>query len=104
MLEGSGVGVSPAGTSAVSKHEIKSVTQHQGACSRGGSGGGFPPRHGCCVQARDRYCDYKQKNGALHFMVACALRGGGGLLHLREHISLRCALGGGKCVAEPGHL
>ena len=43
MLKGgSGEGSPPPGTAAVSKHEIKSVTQHQGACSRGGSGG-FPP-------------------------------------------------------------
>ena len=33
-----------------------SGTQHKGACSRGGGPrGGYPPRHGCCVQARDRY-------------------------------------------------
>ena len=47
----------PPGTTAVSKHETKSVTQHQGACSRGGSGEVPPPLHGYCVQARDRYCD-----------------------------------------------
>ena len=41
---GSREGVSPPGTSAVSKHETKSVTQHQGACSRGGVWGGVPPR------------------------------------------------------------
>ena len=40
---------------AVSKHQTISGTQHEGACSRGGSGGGSggvftPPRHGCCVK------------------------------------------------------
>ena len=124
-------------------------------------GGGFPLRHGCCVQARDKICDpaeggvleggvresppparllcpstrqvqqttgarggggvggvsppgtaavskhekgivTKQITGALQFMVAFALRGGG--QHLREYISLRCALGGGRSVPEPARL
>ena len=78
----------------------KSVTQHQGACSRGGGGG-----YGCCVQARDKVCDpapgsvfkgvsppgmaavfkhetgtvtKQQITGALQFKVAFTLRGGGG--------------------------
>ena len=135
-------GGSPAGTSAVSKHETKSVTQHQGACSKGRSGGVPPPstaavsehETGCCVQARDRYCEqlvlegggpgggsppgtaavYKHETGtvteqttdALQFMVAFALRGGGGggLLHIREYISLRCVLESGRCVPEPARL
>ena len=33
------------------------MTEHQGACSRVGVRGGVPPRHGCCVQARDKTCD-----------------------------------------------
>ena len=57
--------MSLSGTSAVSKHETKFVTQHQETCSRGGSGGDLPPgtaavsehETGGCVQARDRYCD-----------------------------------------------
>ena len=126
---GSGAGGSPSGTAAVSKHETKYVTRYKGACSRGGSGR-VPPRHGCCVQARDRYSKQlvleggggwggfppgtaavskhekgtvtKQITGALQFMVAFALRGGG--QHLREYISLRCALGGGRSVPEPARL
>ena len=39
----------------------------------------------------------KQTTGALHFMVAFALRVEGGQL-LRVHISLRCSLGGGRSV------
>ena len=134
------------------------MTQHQGACSRGGGREGFSPRHGCCVQARDKICDpaqggvleggglervsppgtaavskhetgtvtkqptgargggsgevslpgtaavskhetstvTKQTTGALKFMVAFPLRGGGRGQLLREYISLRCALGGGR--------
>ena len=82
-----GVGPGGPGTAAVSKHETKSVTQHEGGVrgggfppgtatvskhetgtvtkqttgarggGPGGVRGGFPPRYGCCVQARDRYCD-----------------------------------------------
>ena len=64
----------------------------------GGVRGGFPPPGTAAVT--------KQTTGALQFMVAFAMRGGGGggLLHLREYISLGCALGGGKCVPEPAHL
>ena len=52
MLGGGGTeGGYPPDTAAVSKHETKYVTQHEGARSRGGSGGGFP------VQARDKICD-----------------------------------------------
>ena len=78
VVEGGGPeGVSPPGTATVSKHETKSVAQHQGAWSRGGGPGGVssPPRLRCpstrqgtvtkhdigycvnCVQARDMYCD-----------------------------------------------
>ena len=47
----------------------------------------------------------KQTTGALPFMVDFALRGGGGgVLHIREYISLRCALGGGRYVPEPARL
>ena len=42
VLEGgeSGGGLPPPGTAAVSKHQTISGTQPEGACSRGGSGGG----------------------------------------------------------------
>ena len=50
-------GVTPPGTAAVSKHETGTVTKQTNGCSMGVSEGDFPPRHGCCVQARDRYCD-----------------------------------------------
>ena len=120
------------------------MSQHEGSARGGGpGGGGVPPRHVCCVQARDKIYDpaprgvleggvregfppparllcpstrpaavskhetgtvTKQTIGALQFMVSFALRGGGRLLHIREHISLRCALGGGRCVPEPAHL
>ena len=41
----------------------------------------------------------KQTTGALQFMVAFALRGGGGGAQLlREYISLRCALAGGRSI------
>ena len=124
------------GTSGMPKHETKSATQHQTAYSTVGSGGCFPPpgtaavsehETGCCVQARDRYCEKpvlegggslrgtaavskhetgtvtKQTTGVVQFMVAFALRGGG-VLHICEYISLRCALGGGRCVPEPARL
>ena len=42
---------------AVSKHETGTVTKQRIDARGGGSGGGVAPRHGCCVQARDRYCD-----------------------------------------------
>ena len=45
----------------------------------------------------------KQSTDALQSMAAFALRGGGGQ-HLRECISLRCALGGGRSVPEPARL
>ena len=53
MVEGGG----PPGTTAVSKHETGTVTKQTTGARGGGFGGVFPPRHGCCVQARDRYCD-----------------------------------------------
>ena len=41
---GSGGGLPPPGTAAVSKHQTISGTQHEGACSRGRvRGGGLPP-------------------------------------------------------------
>ena len=40
----------------------------------------------------------KQTTGAIQFMVAFALRGGGGGQLLRQYISLRCDLGGGRSV------
>ena len=72
-------GVFPPGTAAVSKHETGTVIKQTTGARGGGSWGvpgGFPPRHDCCAQARDRYCD-KQTTGALQFMVAFALQGGG---------------------------
>ena len=96
MLEG-GVwgGDSLPGTAAVSKHEKKSVTQLQGACLRG-----------AVVSKHETGTVTKQTTGALQFMVAFALRGGGGegLANVREYISLRCALGGGRSVPEPARL
>ena len=105
------------------------MTRHQGACSRGVSGGGFPPRNGCCVQAGDKICEpapeglleggyprevcppgtaavskhetgtvTMQITGALQFMIAFALQGGGWGQLLREYISLHCALGSGRSV------
>ena len=68
LEEGGPGGVPPLGTATVSKHETGTVT--------------------------------KQRTGALQFMVAFALRGGagGGGQLLREYISLRCALEGGRSV------
>ena len=41
---GSGGGLHPPGTAAVSKHQTISGTQHEGACSSWGvRGGGYPP-------------------------------------------------------------
>ena len=44
----------PPGTAAVSKHGTCTVTK-QTTGARGGGPWCFPPRHSCCVQARDRY-------------------------------------------------
>ena len=71
------------------------MTQHEGACSRGGSGGGPPPPDTAAVSKHETGTVTKQTTGALQFMVAFALRGG---QLLREYISLRCALGGGRSV------
>ena len=55
---GPGGGLPPPGTAAVSKHQTISGTQHEGACSRGGSGGGFrggvppPPARLLCPSIR----------------------------------------------------
>ena len=62
----------------------------------GGPGGGSPPGT-AAVSKHETGTVTKQTTGALQFMVAFALRGGGGQL-LREYISLRCALGGGRSV------
>ena len=69
------------------------MTQHQGACSREGSGG-FPPGT-AAVSKHETSTVTKQTTGALQFMATFALRGG---QLLREYISLRCALGGGRPV------
>ena len=133
VLEGGVLGGFP-GTAAVSKHETKSVTQHQGACSRGRLGGSPPPRHGCCVQARDKICDpapggvlegrcpegvslpgtaavSKHETGTLTKQATGALQfmvafalRGEGGQHLRKYISLRCALGVGTSVPEAARL
>ena len=72
------------------------MTQHQGACSRGGVRGGFPP--GTAAVSKHKTGTVTKKTaGALQLMVAFAFRGGGRQL-LREYISLRCALGGGRFV------
>ena len=88
---GGPAGVCVPGTAAVSKHETKSVTQHEEACSRGvsggGFGGGFPP-YARLLCSSTRPTDVskletgtvtKQTTGALQFMVAFSLRGGGGV-------------------------
>ena len=43
----------PPGKAAVSKHETKAVTQHEGACSRGGSGVVVPPPGTAAVSKRE---------------------------------------------------
>ena len=87
---------------AVSKHETDTVTK-QTTGARGGSGGASSPGT-AAVSKHETDTVTKQTTGALQFMVAFALRGGGGLLHLREYISLRCALGGGSSVPKPAPL
>ena len=59
VVEGGGPeGVSPPGTAAVSKHETKSVAQHQGAWSRGGGPGGVsPPTTAAVSKYETGYCD-----------------------------------------------
>ena len=59
MLEGGGPGggLPLPGTAAVSKHQTGTVSEQTTGARWGGPGGGFPPRHGCCIQAPDRYCD-----------------------------------------------
>ena len=76
--------------------------------SRGGgpgrSGEGFTPGT-AAVSKHETGTVIKQTTGALQFIVAFALRGGGGgLLHLRELISLRCALRDGRSVPKPTRL
>ena len=103
----------PPGTAAMSKHETGTVTkQTTGAPGGGGSGGVFPPGTAAVSkyetdtvtkQSHSTCLVLGHSSGALQFMVAFALRGGG-LPHLREYISLRCALGGGRCVPEPARL
>ena len=74
------------------------MTQHQRARSRGGGSGGsgFPPGT-AAVSKHETGTVTKQTTSALQFMVAFALRGRGGQL-LREYISLRFSLGGGRSV------
>ena len=98
----------------MSKHQIISRTQHEGACSRG-----TPPRHGCCVQAPDYIWD-PARGGVLE--------GGGpggglsppGTAAVSKHQTVTfvfvlkitlprrnlasCALGGGRSVPELAHL
>ena len=65
----------------------------------GGDPGGGSPVGTAAVSKHETGNVAKQTTGALQFMVAFALRGGGGGgQHLREYISLRCALGGGMSV------
>ena len=50
----------------------------------------------CCVQAQDGYCDYANNRfSTVHGRFCFAGRGG---QLLREYMSLRCALGGGRSV------
>ena len=79
MPEGGSPGVSPPGTATVSNHET-----------------GTPPGT-AAVSKHETGTVAKQTAGALQFMVDFALRGGG-LQHLREYVSLHCALGGGRSV------
>ena len=75
----------------MSKHETKSVTQHEGACSSGGSGGGSPPLHGTAAVSKHETGTGivpKQTTGALQFMVAFALRGGRFATHYDTRIYL----------------
>ena len=62
--------------------------------------GGVSPPGTAAVSKHETGTATKQTTGALQIMVAFALRGGA-LPHLREYISLRCALGGGRSVPEP---
>ena len=84
------------------KHEKGTVTK-QATGTQGGGPGGIPPTGTAAVSKHETGTVTKQTTGALQFMVAFALRGGG-LLHLREYISLSCALGGGRCVPEPARI
>ena len=77
----------PPCTAAVSKHERKICDPAPGGVLEGGPWGSFPPGTATVT---------KQLTRALQFMVAFALREEGELL--REYISLRCALGGGRSV------
>ena len=80
-------------TSAVSKHETGTVTK-QTTVARGGFDGAVSKHETCTVNKQTLYS----------LRVAFALRGGRGLLHLLEYISLRCAPGGGRCVPESARL
>ena len=88
VLEG-GVrgGGSPPGTAAVSKRETGTVTK-QTTDPRGGGAGWVSPTGTAAVSKHETGTVTKQTTGAFQFMVDFALRGGGWLLHIREHISL----------------
>ena len=81
---------------AVSKHETKSVTQQRGHGREWGLGK-VPPPGTAAVSKHETGTVAKQTTGALQFMIDFAF-GGGGLQHLREYVSLPCALGGGRSV------
>ena len=85
------------------KHETGTVTKQTTGPLGEGSGGVSLPGT-AAVSKHETGTVTKQTTGALQFMVVFALRGGGGLLHIREYISLRCALGGGRSVPEPARL
>ena len=99
MVEGGGPGgCRPPGTAAVSKYEIKSVTQHQGVCSRGGS-----PPDTTAVSKHETGTVTKQTTGALLHGRFCFA--GGGVCYTSANIShFHCALGGGRSVPVPARL
>ena len=68
----------PLCTAAVFKHETCTVTK-QTTCARGGESGGVPPPGTAAVSKHETGTVIKQTTGALQFMVAFALQGGGGV-------------------------
>ena len=74
----------------------KYVSQHQGACSRGGVRGRVPPpgtaavskyETGCCVQARDRCCDQANNRCSTVHGRFCFAVGGGGATTPRIYLT-----------------
>ena len=89
-------------TGAMSTHETGTVTkQTTGAVSKHETGTMNKQTTGA-VSKHETGTVTKQTT-VLYSSWRLLLRGGR-LLHLREHISLRCALGGGRCVPEPARL